>query len=690
MKNIFLLATILISICLLPAFSSAETVRDEFNRVSYSNNDGTSNWSGSWQEYGENNGPDSGDARVMDGPGNSRYVLRVRDYNRGVIREADLSGATSATLSYSYQRNLHNHSGDVAVYISRDGGGHWSLLADYVGYAMDSNYRSASFDISSYISNNTQIAFVSYTYSNNDQVFFDDIQILYNKANRHFSIDHDGSGNNCSPEPVIITAHNDSHNIDSGFTGTVDLSTSTGHGSWSIISGHGTLNDSGGGNAAYTFVAADNGSITLGLRDAADETVNIDVSDGSSAEDATEDPDLIFSTAGVECLPVGDWRMEDDPWGLTAIDSSGNGLDGIVSSATTQEDTAPAKGGNPGTCQYAGFDGTAQSRVQIDANPLLAIPDELTVSLWFNAKTLPNSGGLKSILSKDENYEFHINSSREIYWWWNNTSGTARTYTTSGANIETDRWYHVAVVYSRSTADQAIYLNGVPYPKQESGADRNELLMDSGDPLQIGQDQAFSGREFDGFIDEVRVYPSALSQSQVQAVMNDTHPCSLSGIDHYRIEHDGQGLTCQPEEVTVRACLNADCTEEYTDPVDVTLSPSGWVGGDVQTVNGGSGVFSLRHTQAGSVTLGVSSTAPAPTNSAECFVNGVAGSCDVLFHATGFVFQVPDFESCQGATVTMQAVQLDDTTQACTALDGFGDQTKAVSFESGMGTTSTW
>ena len=684
MKNIFLFAMILIFTCVLPAFSLAETVRDEFNSESFYNNDGTNNWSGPWGEFGENNGADSGDVRVVQGPDHGRYVLMVRDNNRGAYREVDLSGATSATLSYSYLRDhLDRNSDYVAVFVSSDGGGHWTELAQHAGPGNDSGYVTASYDISAYISSRTVIAFYSSSsLGNDDRVYFDDVQILYTTANKHFAIDHDGAGDNCSAEPVTITAHDDSHNIDSGFTGAVDLATSTGHGSWSIISGHGNLNDSGGGNATYTFVAADNGSVALGLRDSADETVNIDVSDGSSTEDATEDPDLNFSTAGVECPPVGDWRMEDDPWGLKAIDSSGNGLDGIISSATTQEDTDPAKGGTPGTCQYADFNGTSQSMVQVAANPLLAIPDELTISLWFNAKTLPSSG-LRSILSKDENYEFHIDSSHEIYWWWNSTSGAAHTYTTSGANIRADRWYHVAVVYSRSTADQVIYLNGVPYPKQESGADRDELIMDSGDPLQIGQDQAFSGREFNGFIDEVRVYRSALSQSQVQAVMNDTHPCSLSGIDHYRIEHDGQGLTCQPEKVTVRACLNADCTEEYTDPVDVTLSPNGWVGGDVQTIDGGSGVFSLRHTQAESVTLGVSSKAPAPANPAECFVNGVAGSCEVLFHATGFLFQIPDFESCQRTTVTMQAVQLDDTTQACTAAEGFADQTKAVNFWSG-------
>lgn len=64
-------------------------------------------------------------------------------------------------------------------------------------------------------------------------------------------------------------------------------------------------------------------------------------------------------------------------------------------------------------------------------------------------------------------------------------------------------------------------------------------------------------------------------------------------IDHIRIEHDGSALTCQPESVTVKACMDANCTSTYPDPVTVTLTPAaGWVGGNVLALTGASAAAS--------------------------------------------------------------------------------------------------
>ena len=56
-------------------------------------------------------------------------------------------------------------------------------------------------------------------------------------------------------------------------------------------------------------------------------------------------------------------------------------------------------------------------------------------------------------------------------------------------------------------------------------------------------------------------------------------------IDHFRITHTGQGVTCNRSEVTIQACKNATCSELFTDTVTVSLDPStvsgggGWEGG---------------------------------------------------------------------------------------------------------------
>ena len=53
----------------------SETVRDEFNAVSYSNNDGTQNWASDWLEFNEADGPASGDVMVDIPTVSSTYTL---------------------------------------------------------------------------------------------------------------------------------------------------------------------------------------------------------------------------------------------------------------------------------------------------------------------------------------------------------------------------------------------------------------------------------------------------------------------------------------------------------------------------------------------------------------------------------------------------------------------------------------
>ncbi len=218
--------------------------------------------------------------------------------------------------------------------------------------------------------------------------------------------------------------------------------------------------------------------------------------------------------------PVLDWRMEEFNWNGTAgevVDSSGNNLNGTAINGTGTDDTTPAIGGDPGTCRYGVFDGN-NDLLEIADNPLLDIANELTVTVWVNPANIPG-GGLMSIISKDENFEFHIDSSGRIFWWW---GGGVRELTSSGT-LTPGVWQHVAIVYSASGAFQRIYINGVEDPNTNN---QSASLTLNNDPFQVGGDQGFAGREFDGLLDEVRVYDIALSATQVADVMNQTHPCA--------------------------------------------------------------------------------------------------------------------------------------------------------------------
>lgn len=106
-----------------------------------------------------------------------------------------------------------------------------------------------------------------------------------------------------------------------------------------------------------------------------------------------------------------------------------------------------------------------------------------------------------------------------------------------------------------------------------------------------------------------------------------------SGLNHLRIEHDGAGVGCAPESVTIKACADASCSSLYTGTVSTTLAPaSGWSAGSAISFSGGSTTASLTATTASTVTLGAASTSPAPVVATRCF-NGASETCSLTFSA---------------------------------------------------------
>lgn len=118
----------------------------------------------------------------------------------------------------------------------------------------------------------------------------------------HYKISHSGSGVTCLAENVTITAHDATHNPVALLGTVMNISTSTGHGTWTRVGAIGTLTNLGGG--AATYIWSGESEIVLALADPYAETVNINLASGSQSEtsgtsDSSHDPDLVFSDAGL-------------------------------------------------------------------------------------------------------------------------------------------------------------------------------------------------------------------------------------------------------------------------------------------------------------------------------------------------------------------------------------------------------
>ena len=236
------------------------------------------------------------------------------------------------------------------------------------------------------------------------------------------------------------------------------------------------------------------------------------------------DFDLLFKNSLLSLpAPVISWQFDEDEWTGTAgevFDSSGNGLNGTAIGGATTAEANPAISGSVGTCRYGDFDGN-DDLIQIADTASLDLTTAFTIGVWINIDSFPASG-LKSILSKDENFEFHVDSDGHIYWWWNDSSG-AQSFT-SNTSITAGQWQHIVIRFQAGQQD--IFIDGI----NRGSASNAQVPISNSDPFQIGGDQGFAGREFNGLIDEVNVYDTALSNLQILTLLNQTHPCTAQSV----------------------------------------------------------------------------------------------------------------------------------------------------------------
>jgi len=169
---------------------TVETFRDNFTSISYSGNNGSLNWSGSWQEWGESNGATSGSVQVAtsdrcsSGSGN---CLRIGSdggtlSNHGASRAADLTDAVSATLSFGYRRQIQGQvSGSVTVQVSGNGGSSWTTLTT-INFSGPQKASTATFDIGGYTGSTTVVRFRGSGSGINGYLYIDAVEVTADMA----------------------------------------------------------------------------------------------------------------------------------------------------------------------------------------------------------------------------------------------------------------------------------------------------------------------------------------------------------------------------------------------------------------------------------------------------------------------------------------------------------------------------
>ena len=112
------------------------TVLDQFTTVSYSNNDGTALWAGPWVEGLDNitvggDGPAAGRITVAGGVLSFVTENAAAAANQNVYREANLTGASAATLTFNAVNSIDAAGNTIVIEASNNGGASYTVLETF-------------------------------------------------------------------------------------------------------------------------------------------------------------------------------------------------------------------------------------------------------------------------------------------------------------------------------------------------------------------------------------------------------------------------------------------------------------------------------------------------------------------------------------------------------------------------------
>ena len=229
--------------------------------------------------------------------------------------------------------------------------------------------------------------------------------------------------------------------------------------------------------------------------------------DGSVVFEAGPDiPDSALTQDLVAWYRFEDGDARDYTATLDATFADSTAYDGTVNGATYQSSGGVAdfeSGANSGAFD---FDGSGDN-IHI---PNVSVPtSNFTVCAWVKVDTIDSGdNGILGRASNELQFDFNDADSLRIY----SENASFETPTTQS---EWDDGYHWAAVKQEPNGDVTIF--------------RDDNILGSGNVGAISGEFGFigqieSGRDFDGLIDDVRIYNRALTDAEMFDIYNTTEP----------------------------------------------------------------------------------------------------------------------------------------------------------------------
>ncbi|EAR62751.1 hypothetical protein MED92_06518 [Oceanospirillum sp. MED92] len=302
--------------------------------------------------------------------------------------------------------------------------------------------------------------------------------------------------------------------------------------------------------------------------------------------------------------PVADWRFDENSWSGTddVLDTSGNNYHGTAFSTSPSDDAQLCNSANltaSGTSDY----------LRMNKDALDGLRD-FTVIVWAKTtatqdSTILSAASGNSGAETNEAVMYFDNNNR---FWPTITDSPFDTNTqlsSTSSSMRDGAWHQLAWTRTASSRQSCFYLDGVNQGcTTHPDADDSDPISVATNGLIIGQEQDSVGGGFDssqdweGYLDEMLIFSSVLSQAKISEIRTniinsnnwDGTPRSCqAAIDHYSISHDGTGVTCLLENVTISAHDSAH-TAVDAEGKTVNLSTTNGKGNWVGIVSGGTGL----------------------------------------------------------------------------------------------------
>ncbi len=305
---------------------------------------------------------------------------------------------------------------------------------------------------------------------------------------------------------------------------------------------------------------------------------------------------LVFSINAFSQVPsyvpsaglVGWW-----PFNGNAIDSSGNGNNGVVNGPILTTD----RFSNPNSAYQ--FNRSAAQSIDIMNNAVLDSITELTLSIWYNIQSYndPSSCcGYNHFINKSDqssqNHFLFAGNNTGLYFYYDNTSAF-QTNTLTSLN----QWNNAVLTYDYNGGPASmcrIYLNGV----LTNSFPTTSQLVSSNFNLRFGTYGSNSYNTVDGTIDDIGIWNRALTPCEINALYqsgassitvnaSSSTICSglpttltASGASSYTWmpgSLSGNSVVVTPSTTTTYTITGTDglgCTSTTTSLVNVTLPPT--------------------------------------------------------------------------------------------------------------------